>query len=107
MKIGVGRKITLTYREATRSAKATLVVDIATDEGDLPHEHREDLRQLAAEALGLPLSALPPDIEVELKKRGGDHSHEHDHDHDHDHSHAHPQLPSSTSGDAEPEKVKA
>jgi hypothetical protein len=100
MKIGVGRKITLSYREATKTAKATLVIDVATDEGDLPHEHREDLRQLAAEVMGVPLSAIPPDIEVELKKRGGDHSH------DHDHGHAHPAQPSSKS-EPEREKLKA
>lgn len=101
MKIAAGRKITLTYREATREAKATLVIDIATDEGDLPHEHREDLRQIAAELMGVPLSAIPPDIEVALKREPSDHAH------DHDHAHSHPHLPSSTSGQEEPEKLKA
>lgn len=89
-----GKKITLTFRERGPSGKATLVIDVAADDDILPHEHREDMRSVAAAILQVPVSALG-DVEVELKKTGGDHSH----------PHPHPvALPSDQSGD---DKVKA
>ncbi len=95
MKIDRGRKITLTYRENGGTGKATLIVDVSADEGELPHEHRDDLKDVAAELLGVPLDSLE-DVEVELKRTGGDHTH----------PHPHPVvLPSSD--ESSPEKAKA
>ena len=73
----------------------TLVIDVSADEGELPHEHRDDLKEVAAELLGVPLSALPEGVDIELKRTGGDHAH----------PHPHPALPSD--GAAAPDKVKA
>jgi len=89
-----GKKITLTFRERGPSGKATLVIDVSADDDILPHEHREDMRSVAAAILQVPVSALG-DVEVELKKTGGDHSHDHPHP---------VALPSDTSSD---DKVKA
>lgn len=77
-RIDKGKRITLTFRENDGSGKATLVVEVAADDDILPHEHREDMRQIAAAMLQVPLAALE-DIEVELVKTGGDHSHDHPH----------------------------
>lgn len=74
MKIDRGRKITLSFKDGGRSGKATLVIDVSADEGMLPHEHRDDLKDLAAELLGVPLDSLD-EVEVELKRTGGDHHH--------------------------------
>jgi hypothetical protein len=91
-----GKKITITFRERGPSGKATVVIDVAADDDILPHEHREDMRSIAAAILQVPVSALEG-VEVELKKTGGDHSH--------DHPHPHPVgLPSDQSAD---DKVKA
>jgi hypothetical protein len=75
-RIDKGKRITLIFRENDGSGKATLVVEVAADDDILPHEHREDMRQIAAAMLQVPLAALE-DVEVELKKTGGDHHHEH------------------------------
>jgi hypothetical protein len=80
-KIVQGRKITISYREGGADGKATLVIDVSADSGDLPHEHREDLREMASELLGVPLSSLPDDIKVELKRTGPPHAHPHPHPH--------------------------
>jgi hypothetical protein len=77
-RIDRGKKITLTYKEKGASGKATLVVEVAADDDILPHEHREDMRQIAAAILQVPVAALE-DVDVELKKTGGDHSHPHPH----------------------------
>ncbi len=73
-RIDRGRKITLSYREKGASGKATLLIDVSSDEGELPHEHRDDLKEVAAELLGVPLESLK-DIEIEMKRKHGDHSH--------------------------------
>jgi len=77
-----GKKITLTFKEKGPSGKATLVIDVAADDDILPHEHREDMRSIAAAILQVPPSALE-DVEVELRKTGGDHGHPGDHEHEH------------------------
>jgi hypothetical protein len=93
-RIDRGKKITLTYKEKGASGKATLVVEVAADDDILPHEHREDMRSIAAAILQVPVAALEG-VEVELKKTGGDH----------DHPHPHPiKLPEDASGG---EKQKA
>jgi hypothetical protein len=94
MKIGIGRKITISFREAGADGRATLVIDVATDAGDLPHEHRDDLKAMASELLGVPLDTLK-DVEVKLKKTGPPHSH----DHDHPHPHPEEQAPAATPED--------
>lgn len=96
-RIDKGKKITLTFRERGPNGKATLVVEVAADDDILPHEHRDDMRQVAAAILKVPVGALQ-DVEVELKKTGGDHSH----DHAHPHPHTTPTTPV-----VEPEKTKA
>jgi ABC-type Zn2+ transport system substrate-binding protein/surface adhesin len=105
-RIDRGKKITLTFKEKGANGRATLVIDVSADDDILPHEHREDMRSIAAAILQVPVTSLA-DVEVELKKTGGDHSHpgDHDHDHGHEHAHAHPvSLPSDTSSD---DKLKA
>jgi hypothetical protein len=82
--IDKGKKITFTFKERGASGKATLVIEVAADDDILPHEHREDMRQIAAAVLQVPASALEG-VEVELRKTGGDHTHPGDHDHAHPH----------------------
>jgi len=91
-----GKKITITFREKGANGKATLQIDVAADDDILPHEHREDMRSIAAAILQVPVAALEG-VEVELKKTGGDHHHPGDHEHGHDHSHP-VSLPSDQSG---------
>ena len=95
-----GKRITLTFKEKGANGKATLVIDVSADDDILPHEHREDMRSIAAAILQVPVKALE-DVEVELKKTGGDHPHPHPHPHPHEHPVS---LPSDTSSD---DKVKA
>jgi len=95
-----GKKIKLTYRERGPSGRPTLTVDVSADDDILPHEHREDMREIAAQVMGVPLASLEG-VEVELKRTGGDHSHPHPHPHSHDQPIA---LPSAA---PEPEKSKA
>ena len=89
-----GKQITFTFKERGPGGKAVLVIDVSAEDDILPHEHRDDMRQVAAELLDVPAAALEG-VEVEMKRTGGDHSH------DHDHGHAHPApiaLPSDQSG---------
>ena len=95
-----GKKIKLTYRERGPSGRPTLTVDVSADDDILPHEHREDMREIAAKVMGVPLKSLEG-VEVELKKTGGDH--EHPHPHPHEQQPAGIGLPSAV----EPEKQKA
>jgi hypothetical protein len=81
MKIGIGRKITISFREGGADGRATLVIDVATDAGDLPHEHRDDLKTMASELLGVPIDSLK-DVEVKLKRTGPPHTHDHPHPHE-------------------------
>ncbi len=94
-----GKKIKITYRERGPSGRPTLVVDVSADDDILPHEHREDMRGIAAAVMGVPLKSLEG-VEVELRRVGGDH--EHPHPHPHQPAQA-PSLPSAV----EPEKQKA
>lgn len=99
-----GRKIKLTYQQRGPSGRPTLTVDVSADDDILPHEHREDMREIAAKVMGVPLASLEG-VEVELKRTGGDHHHPGDHDHDHEHGHEHPvSLPTAA---PENEKTKA
>jgi hypothetical protein len=77
-RIDAGRTITLSYRENDGTGRAVLVVQVSADDDILPHEHREDMRQIAAAILQVPVAALE-DVEVELVRTGGDHHHGHDH----------------------------
>lgn len=95
-----GKKIKLTYRERGPSGRPTLTVDVSADDDILPHEHREDMRQIAAAVMGVPLTSLEG-VEVELRRVGGDH--EHPHPHPQPEQPAGIQLPSAI----EPEKQKA
>ncbi len=79
--IDKGRRITITFRERGPSGRPTLVVDVSADSDILPHEHREDMRQIAAAVMGVPLKSLEG-VEVELKRTGGDHEHPHPHPHE-------------------------
>jgi hypothetical protein len=96
-----GRRITLTFREKGPSGRPTLVVDVSADSDILPHEHRDDMRTIAAKVMGVPLSTLEG-VEVELRKTGGDH--EHPHPHPHEEKPVAPALPQPV---AEPPKAKA
>src|SRR5438445_539327 len=53
-----GKKITITFKERGPSGRATLVIDVAADDDILPHEHREDMRSIAAAILQVPVTAL-------------------------------------------------
>jgi hypothetical protein len=81
-----GRRITLSYKEDAKTKRATLVIEIAAGSDILPHEHRDDIRNVAAELLEVPVAALDG-VDVEMKRVPGDHSHDHDHEHDHGHTH--------------------
>jgi hypothetical protein len=90
-RIDRGKKVTLTFRENRVTGKATLIIDVAADDDILPHEHREDMRQIAAAILQVPVSSLE-DVEVELKRKP---AHDHDHPHGHEHEHE-PSAPVAT-----------
>ena len=92
-----GKKIKITYRERGASGRPTLIVDVSADDDILPHEHREDMRGIAAAVMGVPLKSLEG-VEVELRRVGGDHEHPHPHQ-----PAQAPSLPSAI----EPEKQKA
>jgi hypothetical protein len=83
-RIDRGKKITLTLKDNRVTGKTTLTIDVAADSDILPHEHREDMREIAAAILQVPVSSLQ-DVEVELKRKPA-HDHPHDHDHEHDHA---------------------
>jgi hypothetical protein len=84
------RRVTLRYRFDRQTGRTTLTVDVEVPEDEMPHEHRQDLKAMAEEILGVPLGALGENVEVQLKRAGKkqDHDHDHDHDHGHDHDHA-------------------
>ena len=73
-KIDRGRKITLSFKEKGANGKSVLLIDVSSDESDLPHEHRDDMKEIASELLGVPLESLE-NVEIELKRKHGDHSH--------------------------------
>lgn len=70
------RRVTLRYRHDTVSGRTTLVIDVEVPEDDMPHEHRQELREMAEELLGVPLSELGDEVEVALRRAGG-HAHPH------------------------------
>jgi hypothetical protein len=71
-----GRKISLTYRERGTAGRPTLTIDVSADADVLPHEHREDLRKIAARLMGVPLESLEG-VEVVLRRTAGEHPHVH------------------------------
>ena len=81
------RRVTLKYRFDRVTGKTTLTVDVEVPEDDMPHEHRQDLKEMAEELMGVPLGSLPPEVTVSLKPAGKAKAHDHDHDHDHSHEH--------------------
>ena len=99
-RIAKGKSITFTFKERGPSGKAVLTIDVNAEDDILPHEHREDMREVAAELLDVPVAALT-DIEIEIKRKPSDHTHDHDHTHEQQQG---IQLPSDTSGG---EKAKA
>lgn len=86
-----GRKITLIFKQDEVTKKATITMEISAGSDILPHEHREDMRQLAAELLAVPVSALEG-VDMVMKRVPAPHSHEDEHDHEHgEHTHTHPE----------------
>jgi len=77
-RIARGKLITITFKERGPSGKPTVVIDVSAEDDILPHEHREDMREVAAALLQVPVSSLEG-VDVELKKTGGDHEHPHPH----------------------------
>lgn len=73
------RRVTLRYRHDAASGRATLVIDVEVPEDDMPHEHRQELREMAEELLGVPLSSLGEEVEVALRRAGHAHPHPHPH----------------------------
>lgn len=78
------RRVTLKYRHDTHSGRTTLIIDVESADEDLPHEHRQDMRQMAEELLGIPLDQLPEEVEVRLRPKSEGHSHPHPHPHPED-----------------------
>ena len=76
------RRVTLKYRFDRVTGKTTLTVDVEVPEDDMPHEHRQDLKEMAEELMGVPLGSLPPEVTVSLKPAGKAKDHDHDHDHE-------------------------
>jgi hypothetical protein len=76
------RRVTIRYRHDGATGRSTLVLDVEAPEEDMPHEHRQDLKEMAERLLGVPLGSLPEGIEVNLRRTQ---KVPHDHDHDHDH----------------------
>ncbi|MBL8678409.1 MAG: hypothetical protein JNK05_04555 [Myxococcales bacterium] len=79
------RRVTLRYKFDRATGRTSLTVDVEVPEDEMPHEHRQDLKEMAEEILGVPLGALGENVEVQLKRAGKAHDHDHDHDHDHEH----------------------
>jgi hypothetical protein len=77
------RRVTLRYKFDRQTGRTTLTVDVEVPEDEMPHEHRQDLKAMAEELLGVPLGALGEHVEVQLKRAGKPHGHEHEHEHEH------------------------
>jgi hypothetical protein len=80
------RKVTFRYRYNAETGQTTLVIDVESPSEDLPHEHKRDMREMAEELLGIPLSELPEEIEVNLRAK---HAHPHPHPHPPEEDHQH------------------
>lgn len=84
------RRVTLRYLHDRATGKTTMTIDVEVPEDDMPHEHRQELKEMAEELMGVPLGSLPEDVQVNLKRPEKGKAHDHgDHDHDHDHEHEH------------------
>ena len=77
------RRVTMRYRHDGTTGRTTLVIDVEVPEDEMPHEHRQELREMAEEVLGLPLGSLPGDVQVNLRRAGAGHTHAEGDDHDH------------------------
>ncbi len=73
------------YRHDGTTGRTTLVIDVEVPEDEMPHEHRQELREMAEAVLGLPLGSLPDDVQVSLRRAGTAHAHPEGGDHDHEH----------------------
>jgi hypothetical protein len=73
------------YRHDEVSGRTTLVIDVEVPEDEMPHEHRQELREMAEEVLGMPLGSLPEEVTVNLRRAGHAHPEGSDHDHGHEH----------------------
>ncbi|MEN0060669.1 MAG: hypothetical protein AAGA48_00895 [Myxococcota bacterium] len=62
-----GKRIQLTWRERGQNGRPTLIVTVSAADDILPHEHREDMQEVAAAVMGVPLAALEG-VEVELRR---------------------------------------
>ena len=73
----------MTFQERGPTGRPTLVVDVSAEDDTLPHEHREDMREVAAAVMGVPLKSLEG-VEVQVRRVPGDHPHPHPHPHPHE-----------------------
>ena len=61
------------------TGKTTMTIDVEVPEDDMPHEHRQELKEMAEELMGVPLGSLPEDVQVNLKRPEKGKAHDHDH----------------------------
>ena len=71
------RRVSLRYRHDRASGRSTLVIDVEVPEDEMPHEHRQELREMAEEILGVPLASLGEGVEVALRPAAHAHPHPH------------------------------
>ncbi len=95
------RRVTMRYRHDPATGRTTLVIDVEVPEDEMPHEHRQELREMAEEVLGVPLSSLPEDVTVNLRRPSARATHDHAHDHDHSNDDAHGAAVAGAVRDAE------
>lgn len=69
------RRVTLRYRHDGETGLTTLTVDVEVPEDEMPHEHRQELKEMAEELLGVPLGSLPEGVSVNLRRAGHAHPH--------------------------------
>ncbi len=67
------RRVTLRYRHDAETGRTVLVIDVESPADEMPHEHKHDLKAMAAEVLGVPLDQLPEGVEVRLRAQGHTH----------------------------------
>jgi hypothetical protein len=97
-----GKRIKMTFRQRGPSGRPTLIVDVSAEDDMLPHEHREDMQEIAAAVMGVPVASLEG-VEIQLRRAPPEHAHPHPYPHPqgHGHGHEHEEAP------AEPPKAKA
>lgn len=88
------RRITMTFRERGPTGRPTLIIDVSAEDDTLPHEHREDMKEIAAAVMGVPIKSLEG-VEVQLRRVPGDHPHPHPHSHEEEEQAAEPQAAKS------------